>query len=203
MPKLTVFPAGQLLVRRNRPRSSRVGAPVLGAIVAVLVAVGCSQADSPGTAAPAATSHKEFVTAACAAFDALDAAIGNPDTGTGSKLSNALDDAVASGDVATANRIADESIARLEDGRRQLVIAGGWEPGSAMASAADRFFLASEVLVNGKRAGAATRDLHAGQAAFEKAGGLEAWQGMITAAGAIQLPPGTDPIRCPNVAIQL
>ena len=132
-----------------------------------------------------------------------DAAIGNPDTGTGSALSKALDSAVSSGDVPTAGRLADESIARLEAGRRQLAIAGGWEPGRAMAIASDRFFLVSEVLVNGKRAGAATRDLQAGQAAFEKAGGLEAWQGMLTAAGAIELPPGSSPKPVPNVAVKL
>jgi hypothetical protein len=167
------------------------------------IAAACSQAAPPVPSAPAAESHDEFVTAACAAFDELDAAIGNPDSGTGSELSKALDTAVGSGDVATANRLADESIARLESGRRQLAIAGGWEPGRAMATATDRFFLTSEVLVNGKRAGAATRDLQAGQAAFEKAGGLEAWRGMVSAAGAIQLPAGTSPKPCPNVAIQL
>ena len=37
----------------------------------------------------------------------------------------------------------------------------------------------------------------------EKAGGLEAWRGMVSAAGAIQLPAGTSPKPCPNVAIQL
>jgi hypothetical protein len=170
-----------------------------------LLAVGCTQAVSPGRAGTAdrAGSHDEFVTAACAAFDALDAAIGNPDTGSGSELSNALDRAVGSGDVATANRLADESIAKLEEGRRQLAIAGGWEPGSVMAAAADKFFEASEALVNGKRAGAATRDLGAGQAAFGTAGGLEAWHAMITSAGSIKLPPGASPKFCPNVAIQL
>ena len=173
--------------------------------VAVLmcVALGCGQATSPAPSTPAAASHDEFVAAACAAFDELGAAIGNPDTGTGSALSKSLDSAVSSGDVPTAGRLADESIARLEAGRRQLAIAGGWEPGRAMAIASDRFFLVSEVLVNGKRAGAATRDLQAGQAAFEKAGGLEAWQGMITTAGAIKLPPGSSPKLCPNVAVQL
>jgi hypothetical protein len=185
-----------------------MGGRVVGAILAVLVVAGCGQAAAPATAppatiAPAATSHDEFVTAACAAFDELDAVIGNPDAGTGSELSKALDSAVSAGDVATANRLADESIARLETGRRQLAIAGGWEAGSAMATATDRFFLASEALVNGKRAGAATRDLRAGQVAFEKAGGLEAWQGMLTAAGAIKLPPGASPKPCPNVAVQL
>jgi hypothetical protein len=73
-----------------------------------------------------------------------------PDAGTGSARSKALDAAVGSGDVATANRLADESISRLEAGRRQLAIAGGWEPGRAMAIATDRFFLASEVLGNGQ-----------------------------------------------------
>jgi hypothetical protein len=143
------------------------------------------------------------VAAACLAFDELDAAIGNPDSGTGSEISKALDNAVASGDVASANRLADESIARLDAGRRQLVIAGGWQPGSAMATATDRFFVVSEALVNGKRAGAATRDRRAGQVAFEQAGGLEAWQSMLAAAGRIELPAGSSPIRCPNVAIQL
>ncbi|HEX5014315.1 MAG TPA: hypothetical protein VFV72_09175 [Candidatus Limnocylindrales bacterium] len=176
---------------------------IAGAIVTVILAAGCGPAVPAATAPLGATSHEEFVTAACLAFDELDAAIGNPDTGTGSKLSDALDAAVESGDVARASQLADESIARLEEGRRQLAIAGGWEPGREMATAADTFFLASEVLVNGKRAGAATRDLQAGQTAFEKAGGLAAWQGMIEAAGSIELPAGSAPIRCPNVAIQL
>src|SRR5436190_4395270 len=111
----------------------------------------------------------------------------------GSERSKALDAAVGAGDVATADKLADESIGRLEGGRRQLAIAGRWAPGSAVAVAADKFFVASQALVNGKRAGAVTRDLHAGQAAFEKAGGLAAWQGMITAAGSIKLPAGTSP----------
>jgi hypothetical protein len=170
-----------------------------------LIAVGCSQAVSPGTAGTAdgAGSHDEFVTAVCAAFDALDAAVGNLDMGSGSELSNALDRAVGSGDVATANRLADESIARLEEGRRQLAIAGGWEPGSVMAAAADKFFVAAEALVNGKRAGAVTRDLGAGQAAFGKAGGLEAWRAMSTSAGTTKLPPGASPKSCPNTPVQL
>src|SRR5262245_57807416 len=120
-----------------------MGVRVVASILAFLLATGCSQAGSP--AAPGATSHDEFVVAACAAFDELDAAIGNPDTGTGSELSDALDSAVMSGDVATANKKAEEAIARLEEGRRQLAIAGGWEPGRAMATAADKFFVASEV----------------------------------------------------------
>jgi len=179
--------------------SMRAGALALLATIAV----GCGSVVPASIPAPGAKTHEEFVAAACLAFDELDAAIGNPDTGTGSDLSNALDIAVTSGDVASANRLADASIARLEAGRRQLVIAGGWAPGSAMASATDRFFVASEVLVNGKRAGAATRDGRAGQVAFERAGGLDAWQSMLTAAGRIELPAGSSPIRCPNVAIQL
>jgi hypothetical protein len=182
-------------------RSASIGAVALALFLGI--AVGCGQAASPPPSTHAATSHDEFVAAACAAFDELDAAIGNLDANTGSTLSKALDSAVGSGDVTTANRIADESIGRLEAGRRYLAIAGGWEPGGAMAVASDRFFLVSEVLVNGKRAGAATRDVQAGEAAFEKAGGMAAWQGMLTAAGAIQLPPGSSPKPCPNVAVQL
>jgi hypothetical protein len=167
------------------------------------VAVACGSAAPPSPAPRGATSHDEFVAAACAAFDELDAAIGNPDAGSGSTLSKALDSAVAAGDVATANGLADETVARLEAGRRHLAIAGGWGPGRAMSIAADRFFLVAEALALGKKAGAATRDARAGQVAFEKAGGLEAWQSMISAAGAIQLPEGTSPKRCPNVAVQL
>lgn len=179
--------------------SVRAGALALLATTAVA----CGSGVPASISAPGAKTHEEFVAAACLAFDELDAAIGNPDTGTGSDLSMALDSAVISGDVATANRLADESVARLEAGRRQLVIAGAWQPGSAMASATERFFVASEALVNGKRAGAATRDAQAGQVAFERAGGLEAWQGMMGAAGRIERPAGSSPIRCPNVAIQL
>lgn len=179
------------------------GAGLPAAVLVLLIVAGCAPAVAPTPSVPRATTHDEFVTAACAAFDALDKAIGNPDTGTGSELSKALDAAVGAGDVATANRLADESIATLEEGRRHLATAGGWEPGAAMAAAADRFFVASEVFVNGKRAGAATRDLGAGQTAFNNAGGLQAWQALIGAGGSIQLPPGASPRQCPNVAIQL
>ena len=167
------------------------------------IAVACGQATSPAPSTPAAASHDEFVAAACLAFDDLGAAIGNPDTGTGSALSKSLNSAVSSGDVPTANRIADESMARLEAGRRQLAIASGWVPGRAMATATDRFLLVSETLVSGKRDGAATRDAGAGQAAFEKAGGQEAWQAMLAAAAAIPLLAGSSPKPCPNVAVQL
>lgn len=185
-------------------RSSSIGAVALAVLMCGVI--GCGEAAAPAPAAPAApaaTSHEEFAAAACLAFDELAAVVGNPDAGTGSPMSKALDSAVSSGDVSTANRLADQSIARLEAGRRELAIAGGWEPGRAMATATDRFLLVSEVLVNGKRAGAATRDIGAGQAAFEKAGGLQAWQGMLAAAGAIQLPAGSGPTTCPNVAVQL
>lgn len=183
----------------RRSATTRIAKTVMAAVIAA----GCGQGAPASASVPGAGSHDEFVIAACAAFDALDKAVGNPDTGSGSELSKALDEAVRAGDVAAANRLADESIATLEEGRAHLRVAGGWGPATAMAAAADRFFVATETLVNGKRAGAATRDLQAGQTAFNNAGGLEAWQGMIQAGGAIQLPAGTSPKPCPNVAIQL
>ena len=49
----------------------------------------------------------------------------------GSERSKAPDAAVGAGDVATADKLADESIGRLEGGCRQLAIAGHWARSAA------------------------------------------------------------------------
>ena len=139
--------------------------------------------------------------AACAAWDSLFRAVGNPDTGTGSDLSRALDDAVAAGDAALADRLATDIVRELEDGREQVAVAGGWQPRAPVMVQLDREFVAFEVMTSAKVA-AARREPTAldPQTAFEQAGGIEAWFTMIDAMRAAGGDSQTED-QCPNVPV--
>jgi hypothetical protein len=176
----------------------------IGALVVLMIATACGQVAAPTSEVLGAKSHAEFVAAACSAFDSMFEAIGNPDAGGGSELSKALDAAVTAGDVATAERLANESNRVLDEGRRHAAVAAGWGPGAAMMAALDRFLAASQAMVGAKRVAAGTtRELAAAQAAFEAAGGVDAWTSMLGAAQGLQLPPDATPTHCPNVPITL
>lgn len=165
-------------------RLSGVVPASLAALLA-LAAAGCSGgAPSPSTL-PVATSADEFAAAWCGSLEALARAIGNPDTAADSKLSAALDAAISRADYTGVEEVAAQMKAELATGRQLASVAAGWPPGTAMAGQVDALLRAVEVLVETKRANA-TRGLGeadgAAQAAFEAAGGIEAWQGMFEAA---------------------
>jgi hypothetical protein len=135
-----------------------------------------------------ASSYEEYFVAACAAWDSLFRAVGNPDTGSGSELSKSLDAAMAAGDIPSAERAAEQIAAELKAGRQQAAVARGWEPRAAMMAQFDRVLAAFEVGTAAKLA-VARGDPNAGdpQAAFEGAGGIEAWFAMIEAGRAAGL----------------
>ena len=158
-------------------------------------------ATPPEPASSAATSHEEFVSAACAAWDALFRGVGNPDTGNGSDLSRALDQAVESGDANAAERVAAAIVQELEAGRGQVAIAGTWQPQAPMMVQFDRVFAAYEAMIAAKVA-AAKREPNAvaPQAAFEAAGGVEAYFAMLA------LFPRAAPAEaqtCPHVPVTM
>lgn len=137
---------------------------------------------------PAAASYEEYFVAACAAFDGLFRAVGNPDTGSGSDLSRALDAAVTARDVASAERAAAGMAKELKAAREQVAVAAGWAPRTAMMVQLDRVLAAFEVGTAAKLAVAkGTPNAVDPQAAFEGAGGLEAWFAMIEAGRAAGL----------------
>ena len=176
----------------------RISGVLVAFVAAAVVACG-GTAPSP-TVKPAAT-YDEYFVAVCAAWASLFRAVGNPDTASGSELGDALDQAVAAGDVANADRLADAITLELKVGRANIAIAAGWQPRAPSMTHFDRFFAAAVVMVEAKRA-VARHDPNAvdPQAAFEGAGGIDAWYAMIEAARASGGGQASDR-QCPNVPV--
>ncbi len=177
------------------------------ALVVIAVAA-CGSAGSSGGSSdasralaasmPPATSFDEYATSFCAAFTSLIRGVGNPDAGTPSVLSKSLDDAVAAGDVATAGRVGATITAELESGRQQAAVAAGWQPGKPSTIALDHVLVAFEAVIGAKVAKANHVGASADpQAAFEKAGGVEAWSALLTSVGTVPVPSGASPRPCP------
>lgn len=173
-------------------------------IVAVLLIVvatgGCTPGPASATPRPAAATYEEYFVAACAAFDGMFRSVGNPDTASGSDLSRALDAAMTSGDVASAERAAAGMAAELKAAREQVAVAAGWAPRTAVMVQLDRVLAAFEVGTAAKLAVAKGEPNVNPQAAFEGAGGLEAWFAMIDAMRAAGGGAATDP-TCANTGI--
>ena len=180
----------------------RVGA-VIVAIAGVLSACGPGPvASSPSASSlPVAGTYTEFATSACQAFDALWEAVGNPDTADWSDLSRSLDAAVAAGNTGEADRLAGTIKARLEEGRLHATAAAGWAAGAPMMTQVDRLLVAFEAWTEAKRVKAGNPGAPDPQAAFEAAGGVDAWRAMLGAVGAIPRPASGAFGRCPNVPI--
>ena len=83
--------------------------------ILVLTVAACS---GPAASSLAPATFEEFATNACDAFEAMFRAVGNPDAGTDSELSKALDEAVQRGDPAEAGRLAEAITVELESGRQ-------------------------------------------------------------------------------------
>jgi hypothetical protein len=154
-----------------------------------------------------AESFVEFRDAFRGAWSSLFRAVGNPDTGSGSELSLALDAAARARDVAETTRLAGEIQAELEAGRAHARFGGGWPPAAEMMAQLDRFLAAYQAAVGAERTAVAEgrTDVAAlGQRAFEQAGGLEAWQSMREAAGPVaSARPAGPPYQCPGVPVSL
>jgi|SRR5450759_5184930 hypothetical protein len=173
-------------------------------VLIVLAGAACGTGAPSATPTPAAASFEEYSVAFCSAFDALFQAVGNPDTGTASVLSKSLDDAVAAGDVASAERLAATITSKLETGRQQAAAARRWQPAGPTMVQLDRVLVASEAMIAAKRAAAG----HAPgavdpQTAFEQAGGVEAWFAMLPmlqATGATR-PAGATAQPCATVPV--
>lgn len=168
--------------------------------LALLVAVAGCGGGGPGPTSSPVDSYEAYAAAACPAWDALFRAIGNPETAGWSEPHLALIEAVDAGDVDEADRLAGEITDELEAGRRHVAVAAGWPPAEATMTQLDRVFVAFEAMVEARRTAASSA---AGgpdpQAAFEAAGGVEAWFAMFEAARAHQPPAGA--AQCPTVPV--
>ena len=90
--------------------------------ILVLTVAACS---APAASSLPPVTFEEFATNACDAFSAMFRAVGNPDAGTDSELSKALDEAVQRGDPAEAGRLAEAITVELESGRKAASRAAG------------------------------------------------------------------------------
>ena len=160
---------------------------------------GCAGATPGVSTLPAIASYEEYHAVACQAWDALDRAVGNPETGSGSELSRELDEAAATGDGPKADRFAADIKAELAEGRRHLAVARTWQPRGDTTEQLDRIFTAFEAMTDAKVAVAKGEPGAADpQLAFERAGGVEAWYAMV------ETMPGADvgsARPCPNVPV--
>lgn len=186
----------------------------LGAVATVLIvlagaacgasstgAIPTSVAATPAAATPAVVSYEEFEDAFCSAFGSLIRAVGNPDTGTPSVSSKALDEAVTAGDGAAAERLAATITVELETGRRQAALAARWQPAAMTMAAMDRVLVAFEAQIAAKRAAAGhAQGTIDPQAAFEQAGGVTAWSVLVQGAGTMAVPAGASPKPCPAMS---
>ena len=168
---------------------------IVALLLVSLAAAACATATPAASSAPKAATFDEFGTAYCAAWDELFTAIGNPDTGSKSALSGAFEKAVTAGDVANAERLAGMINAHLATGRGHLAVASGWPSAGPMLAQMDRVFLAFGAMTEARRSGADP------QAAFEKAGGVVAWQAMFEAARTIVRPADAGSRQCPTVPV--
>ena len=174
-------------------------------IVVAVLAAACgdgtpSAAPPTETASPRAATFEEYSTALCGAFDAMFQGVGNPDTGSGSALSKALDQAVEARDVATAERLAGTITTALETGRQQAAVAGRWPSAASMTLQLDRVLLAFEAMIAAKKT-KATGGSADPQAAFEAAGGVDAWTAMFQAYPTVVRPSGSPNQQCPTVPL--
>lgn len=156
-----------------------------GVAIAALIVAACGTGSASPTPAPVATSFQEFRAGFCAAWESLFLAVGNPDTASGSELSDALDKAIVDGDAIAIEVAAGKVQDELEIGRSQVAYAAGWEPAAAPMAHMDRLFVGFEAMIEAQRAAASEGAAAAagkGQAAFEAAGALDAWRAILTPA---------------------
>ena len=137
-------------------------------------------------------------------MQALFRAVGNPDTGAGSELSDALEQAASDRDPAAAARAAALIVSELEIGRTQAAHITGWPPTERVGQNLDRLFLAfaawtAAAVEEARGTPGADR-----QRAFEEAGGLDAWTGMLQGVQEVmsQRPDGP-PRECEGVPMDL
>jgi hypothetical protein len=178
-------------------------------VLLVLITTACGSAASAApasastSASPAPITYDEFSSALCSSFTSLIRAVGNPDAGTPSVMSKALDDAVQRGDALAADQAAGAMLAELEAGRAQAAVAARWAPGAAAMQDMDVLLVAFEASTNAKRAVAAKAPGVDPQKAFEAAGGAAAWSGLLNGVGTLAIPAGASPQPCRAFSGQL
>lgn len=167
----------------------------LALVVLAIAACGTAASSAAPPSAPPNT-FEEFSTQFCGSFTSLFRAVGNPDANTPSVMSKALDDAVKAGDAPAADRAAAAMMTELESARVEAAAAARWQPTAAIMVQMDRLVVAYEAMTTAKQARAHTPGSPDPQKAFEQAGGLEAWAGVVKGVGSMPVPSGSSAQAC-------
>ena len=149
-----------------------------------------------------AQTYEEYASATCVALQALWNGYGNPDTAGLSPMMRAFEDAVKQGDVVTAGVHADAVLAELERGRASAAVAAGWPDGMQSMVHMNRLLLAMEAMVRARLAATSLGYREAtdrGQTAFEAAGGIDAWYGMLNGIGEATKASGRPWPKCEGI----
>ncbi len=163
------------------PSRSPSGSPS-GAVVPTSPQTSAPSATSPAGTAPTPVAYEVFHESFCSAWASMFRAVGNPDTGSGSDLTIAMDAAITAGDLVSVDSIAAQIRAELEAGRSAVERASGWAPASPMMAQIDLVFVGFEAMTEAKRAAAALGLQVAkarGQQALQDAGAIDAWFALI------------------------
>jgi hypothetical protein len=153
-------------------------------VVSLMVVASTAACGGSATSPPpsVATTFNEYATAFCSAWGTLFRVVGNPDTANWTAGVRQLQAAAEAGDGATAAELQGPINTELEGAREQIAYAAGWPPAARPMAEMDRFFVATETWIT------AYVDVAKGvpgapdpQAAFEAAGGVEAWRAMFEA----------------------
>jgi hypothetical protein len=164
------------------------------ALLALIVAA-CGSGAQPSPSEPPAT-FSDYDAAICGGFTSLIRAYCNPDTNAPSAMRTALEEAIAAGDAAAAERASTAMLNELEAGRRLAATAARWEPGATTAASLDRLLLAFETWTLATLAVMANPSAINPQTAFEQAGGVEAWTAMLQGVQRTPVPPDASPKPC-------
>ena len=166
-------------------------------------ACGLGTAASPSPSPSRAATYETFTADACAAFEALFRAYGNPDTASRSELMQSLDTAVEAQDLASAERFEALIGAEIAIGRQHAAAAGEWAPAAPAMDALDRVLTAFGAMADAKVEQVRNPPGPDPQQAFEAAGGLEAWTAMLQSARGIAaaVPPGATQRQCEGIPV--
>lgn len=175
----------------------------VGLCALLVLTAACGPAAAPSSRdSPGARTYEEYASAACVALQALWTGYGNPDTAGLSPLMRSFEDAVKQGDVMAAGPRADAVLAELERGRASAAVASGWPEGLQSMVHMNRLLLAVEAMVKARLAATSLGYREAtdrGQAAFEAAGGIDAWYGMLNGIGEATKASGQPWPRCEGI----
>lgn len=183
------------------PKRSRAAAVVAVAVL-VMAGVACGPIAPGPTAEPRVATFGEYFGSWCGSMQAMLRAMGNPDSGADSQLSKALDAAIETGDLASVEAVAGQIRTELQNGRRLAASAAAWPPGAQMAGQTERVLAAFDAAIGAKQSAAKeglAKAEELAQAAFVKAGGEEAWNGMIDAARGIDELARAGGPSCPGI----